>query len=301
MSKEPIYSSLSASQEKSKSKLGLQDVILISRPRFWMYVLGTFLVGMIAGGNPFLFSSTTVFTLLILALLFTFPANLFIYGVNDIYDYDTDVHNVKKEDYEGIVHPYQHKRLSLIIAISLIPFIPFILEWNAHLLWALAVFFFTGYFYSALPLRAKVRPPLDILFSSIIYTSPALVGYFATGHTSVEWFAVIGGLLWSFGMQTYSAVPDIEADRKACINTLATVLGQNRSLVFCLLAYMAAGIIGFFYIGPFSLLLGGVYSTIVILSIFRESEIFKFYKYFPLINVFTGAALFFYIFFETIL
>ncbi len=81
-------------------KLSLKEVWLISRPRFWMYVLGTFLVGMIAAGNPFQYDWQTNVNLVVLALFFSLPANLFIYGINDIYDYDTDRLNAKKTRYE---------------------------------------------------------------------------------------------------------------------------------------------------------------------------------------------------------
>ena len=80
--------------------LSLKEILQISRPRFWMYVLGTFLVGMIAAGNPFNYDMQTNINLVVLALFFSLPANLFIYGVNDIYDYDTDKLNAKKENYE---------------------------------------------------------------------------------------------------------------------------------------------------------------------------------------------------------
>jgi 4-hydroxybenzoate polyprenyltransferase len=38
-----------------------------------------------------------IFFFLAFALYFTFPANLFVYGVNDFADYDTDKFNSKKQ------------------------------------------------------------------------------------------------------------------------------------------------------------------------------------------------------------
>jgi 4-hydroxybenzoate polyprenyltransferase len=282
-------------------KFSIKDILLLSRPRFWMYVLGTFLVGMIAAGNPFQFDDFTVFLLLAFGLFFSLPANVLIYGVNDIYDYQTDIYNEKKVAYETVLKPERHKGLWLITAVLVIPFLLLFFVVNNPTKIALVVFLFTGIFYSAPPIRAKSIPPLDVLFSAIIYVSPALVGFFVTGNTNIEWLAVIAGLIWAFAMQTYSAVPDIIADRKAGVNTLATMLGKKNALWFCLLCYLLSAYIGYTYIGYIALIFGLVYSAIVILSIYNSTQLFKYYTYFPIVNVCTGAILFFYIFFTEVI
>ena len=282
-------------------KLSLKEVILLSRPRFWMYVLGTFLVGVMSSGNLFQYDTSTTLLLVAFGLFFTVPANVFIYGVNDIYDYQTDIHNDKKIKYESVLPLQKHRNLWNIMVSLLIPFLPlfFMVSGSAKL--ALLLFLFTGLFYSATPIRAKSKPPLDVLFSAIIYVSPALVGFFITGNTTIEWLAVFGGLVWAFGMQTYSAVPDIEADKKAGVNTLAIMLGEKNALWFCLIAYLISATIGFYYVGYIAIVFGLVYSVIVLLSIHNISKLFKYYTYFPLINVASGALLFFYLFFKEIL
>lgn len=265
-----------------------------------MYVLGTFLVGMIAAGNPFQYESSTSILLLALALFFSLPANLLIYGVNDIYDYETDKLNDKKVGYEKFLPPENHKRLWLIIALLSLPFIPLVFLLNTPALFALSIFIFMGLFYSADPIRAKSKPPLDVVFSSIIYISPAVIGYFATGNSNLEWLAVTGGILWAFGMQTYSAIPDIKADKLAGVKTLATELGERKALWFCLAAYSMSSIIGYFYVGTIALVFGLIYSAIVLLSLANSSKLFNYYTYFPLINIIGGAVLFFYLFFQVV-
>ncbi|RAJ26423.1 4-hydroxybenzoate polyprenyltransferase [Gelidibacter algens] len=282
-------------------KLTLREIFFLSRPRFWMYVLGTFLVGVIASGNLFLYDASTTLLLIAFGIFFSLPANVFIYGVNDIYDYQTDIHNDKKTKYESVLKLEKHRSLWTIIVLLLLPFAPLLLSVNVPTKLALVVFLFTGLFYSATPIRAKSKPPLDVLFSAIIYVSPALVGFFITGNTHIQWLAVLGGLIWAFGMQTYSAVPDIEADKKAGVNTLAIMLGEKKALWFCLLAYLISASIGFYYVGFIAILFGIVYIVIVLLSIYNSSKLFKYYTYFPLINVITGAVLFFYLFFKEIL
>lgn len=282
-------------------KLTLKEVFFLSRPRFWMYVLGTFLVGVISSGNLFLYDATTTLFLIAFAVFFSLPANVFIYGVNDIYDYHTDVNNDKKVTYETVLKPEKHRSLWTIMVILLIPFIPLFFSVNIPTKLALLLFLVTGLFYSAWPVRAKSKPPLDVLFSAIIYVSPALVGFFITGNTNIQWVAVLGGLIWAFGMQTYSAIPDIKADKKAGVSTLAIVLGEKKALWFCLFAYLISAIIGFYYVGIIAVVFGCVYGAMVLLSIHNSSKLFEYYTYFPLINVITGAILFFDLFFKEIL
>jgi 4-hydroxybenzoate polyprenyltransferase len=282
-------------------KLTLKEVFFVSRPRFWMYVLGTFLVGVISSGNLFLYDTTTTLLLIAFGVFFSVPANVFIYGVNDIYDYQTDIYNDKKVKYESVLKLDKHRSLWIIMVLLLIPFLFLFFFLNVPTKLALLLFLFTGIFYSATPVRAKSKPPLDVLFSAIIYVSPALVGFFITGNTNIAWLAVLAGLIWAFGMQTYSAIPDIEADRKAGVNTLATMLGEKKALWFCLLAYLISASIGCYYVGFISIVFGIVYGAMVLLSIYNISKLFKYYTYFPLINVVTGAVLFFYLFYKEVL
>ena len=228
-------------------KLRAKDIIRISRPRFWMYVLGTFLVGMIASGNPFDYQNSTIILLVAFSIFFTLPANLFIYGINDIYDYQTDIHNEKKIKYETTLPLEKHKQLWWLIGTLLLPLIPLFFIINLSALIAVWVFLFTGFFYSAGPIRAKAKPPLDIVFSSVIYVTPAVIAYYLTGNENVDWLTVIGGLIWASAMQTYSAIPDIEADKKAGLETLATKLGKRNALWFCFLAYLLSSVIGTFF------------------------------------------------------
>lgn len=278
-----------------------KEVFFLSRPRFWLYVLGTFLVGVMSSGNLFLYDNTTTLLLIAFGIFFSVPANVFIYGVNDIYDYHTDIHNDKKIKYESLLNLEKHRFLWTIIAILLLLFLPLFFIVNTPTKLSLLLFLFTGLFYSARPIRAKSKPPLDVLFSAIIYVSPALVGFFITGNTNIQWLAVVGGLIWASGMQTYSAVPDVEADRKAGVNTLAIMLGENKALWFCLLAYSLSASIGFYYLGFIAIVFGSIYTAMVLLTLNNRSNLFKYYTYFPFINVVTGAILFFYLFFKELL
>lgn len=271
----------------------LKQLYNISRPRFWIYTLGPYLLGVISAGDPWLFNWEAVVILTVLFIFFTLPANLLIYGINDIYDYETDKHNPKKVGYEELVDPKDQVVLWRMIGLIVLPFVPLFFFLNTHASIALSVFLVTGIYYSAKPFRAKARPPLDIMFSSIIYISPAAIGFFAGGNMSISWLGVIGGLLWASAMQTYSAVPDIESDRKGSVRTLATEMGQSKALWFCFFAYLSATIIGYFYLGAVSILLGLVYLGMVMYTIRKPQKSFLLYRKFPAINTICGMILFF--------
>lgn len=275
------------------NSMNIKRFINISRPRFWIYVLGPFMLGIIAVGDPRALGIETIMLLGVLFIFFTYPANLMIYGINDIYDYETDKHNPKKIEYEELVDPSDQKKLWRNIILWTLPFfvVLFYLPWEASA--ALLLFNLSGIYYSAKPIRAKAKPPLDIIFSSIIYISPAVVGFFATGTTAISWLGVIAGLLWAAGMQTYSAIPDIEADTKGKVKTLATVLGRNKALLFCFTAYAGSTVIGFILLGWIPIFLGLVYLAMIILTKVRPEMTFFIYKKFPLVNTAFGMILFF--------
>ncbi|HEX6279355.1 MAG TPA: hypothetical protein VFZ49_05000, partial [Pyrinomonadaceae bacterium] len=97
----------------------IRFILQVSRPRFWLYAFGPYLVGLAAAIatredlvrlDAFLFG-----------LYFLFPANLLIYGINDIFDWETDRLNPKKSEYEMLVGPESHRRLAVWIAFLNLP------------------------------------------------------------------------------------------------------------------------------------------------------------------------------------
>lgn len=266
------------------------QIITISRPRFWIYILGPFLVGLAAYGDIQSIIDHG-FLLVLLVLFFTFPANFLVYGINDIYDYETDLLNPKKQDYEALVSPQDHKQLYKVMVLSLLPFLGLLPLLNLSASLVLFIFLFSSIFYSAKPIRAKARPGLDVLFSSIIYVTPGIIGFFSLGNQALPWLGVIASLLWAFAMQTYSAIPDISADNEAGVATLATRLGQKSSLWFCFIAYALSLAIGLVLVGTIILPLGLTYLVLMTYSIVKPGQIFAVYKIFPLVNSLVGFLL----------
>ena len=67
----------------------------ISRPVLWINTIGTTVVGMWLSGYLW------TWEILPILLWVTLPFNLLIYGINDIYDQDTDAENDRKGGFGG--------------------------------------------------------------------------------------------------------------------------------------------------------------------------------------------------------
>ena len=99
-------------------------------------------------------------------------------------------------------------------------------------------------------------------------------------------------------MHAYSAIPDISADREAGIATVATLLGRNGTLLFCLAMYLASAALAFSFVGWAAVVLGTLFATMIFVSFASSEEggIFNVYRWFPLVNAAAGFLLFWYIF-----
>lgn len=280
--------------------MDFKEVLKISRPRFWLYEAATFgLVGTVGALQGLSFFSDWRYW--VFALYFLIPANILIYGINDIFDYETDKINPKKGDnsYEALVPPERQRALWRWIIWTNIPFFFFLLFFSLStpLLLSFFAFVFFASFYSAKPIRAKAKPVLDSLFSAGHYIATGVFGYYLAGLSAqaggVDFptIGVIAGMCWAIAMHAYSAVPDIKADFEAGLHTIAIMIGAQRTIALCwflyvLAAYLVKDII------PIASFAGAVTFSYFMWRSKRAKtpeELFKLYTYFPLINTLIGA------------
>lgn len=297
----------------------LSRVIRISRPRFWIYELGPYMIGVLGAiytlnmipYNGFAFSIpigisafiSNSIIILLFALYFLIPANIWIYGINDIYDYETDKLNPKKvEWYEALVEPKEQKSLWRWILLTTLPFLIILLyKW----LWImnyelrisfLAFLFFSGQ-YSAKPIRAKARPIFDSFFSAWHYIATAVFGYLLVNPTwDINRFYIVAGMARAMAMHAFSAVPDIQADKDAKLATIATWLWWKATIRACFGLYLVASILSYSFLWRISILLWVVYCGLMIWAATLygdEKKIFTLYKRFPWINTVSWMILFF--------
>ena len=265
----------------------IRRILFISRPRFWAYEWGMFLLGIFVSMSSA--QDLLTWPVLLFGFFFLFPANLFIYGINDIYDYETDKLNAKKGSYEALVDPQEHTVLWSWIVISCLPFLLigfFILPVKAAL--SLVAFFFFAGFYSAPPIRAKARAFFDSFFSGAHYVVTFIMGYyFFTNDTPFPYLLVMSALLWTFAMHAFSAVPDYEADKKAGLKTIAILFGPQKTILLCAALYLLSGILLLQVAGAIILPAMGLYCILMILALAfykNEKKLFALYKIFPVVN-----------------
>lgn len=267
----------------------LQRLLKISRPKFWHYLAGPFLLASI----PVLKNDLSQFPLLLAGLIWLLIfGNFFVYGINDLNDHDTDILNEKKNGKDEILLQETETKkikLGLILAFVSGTFFLFTSQLSA-ISWLFFLFF--SWQYSAYPIRAKSKPFIDGIFN-ILYLLPAQIAFGIQGEI-LPLYIIIAGTLWCMAMHAFSAIPDIEPDKNAALKTTATLLGWRNTLIYCFTCYTII-----FFILPDKLLQILLIPYLIIVAILffkKEKTVVKFYPYFPLLNVVIGILLFFYIF-----
>lgn len=234
----------------------LKKLFWISRPISWPNTAYPFAVGyLLTGGSIDL-------TLIIGTLYFLGPYNLLMYGINDVFDYESDIKNPRKGGIEGMREERAfHPAVVKAAIISNVPFLIYLLlagDWAARLTLVIVVFGVIAY--SMKGLRFKEKPVLDSVTSSLHFVGPLLFALSLHGFPMVAWPFVIAFFIWGMASHAFGAVQDIVPDKKGGIASIATFLGARKTMYFAYFAYIAAAIIIFFQ--------GNLYISIAIVGIF---------------------------------
>lgn len=180
-------------------------------------------------------------------LYFLIPYNLAMYGINDVFDYESDLRNPRKGGVEGAVLDRSEHRATLIAAVvTTVPFLVALVLLGSPLSWlVLAISVFAVIAYSAPGLRFKERPFVDSLTSATHFVSPAVYGIVLAGAvvTGPLIALLVAFFLWGIASHAFGAVQDILADRAAGIGSIATVIGAKATTRFAIAAYLASGLL----------------------------------------------------------
>nr|WP_254071505.1 MULTISPECIES: prenyltransferase [unclassified Rathayibacter] len=180
-------------------------------------------------------------------LYFLIPYNLAMYGINDVFDYESDLRNPRKGGVEGAVLDRSEHRATLIAAVATnVPFLIALVLLGSPLSWlVLAISVFAVIAYSAPGLRFKERPFVDSLTSATHFVSPAVYGIALAGTalTPGLWALLVAFFLWGVASHAFGAVQDILADRAGGIGSIATVIGARATTRFAIAAYVASGLL----------------------------------------------------------
>jgi 4-hydroxybenzoate polyprenyltransferase len=235
----------------------------ISRPVLWINTVGPAVVGVWLSGDLWRWEA------LPLLLWLTLPFNLLIYGVNDIFDQETDAKNPRKGSLEGAkILPEEVRPIWRGVLLTNVPLLVYflsVLPYEAVFWILLYAVLFVGY--SAPPLRFKAQPYLDSL-SNAAYAFPLVFTPLALGE-GVVWPAALGLMAWSAAKHTFDAVQDVEEDRDVEITTTAVRLGV-RDVVFWSGAWWIIATVCFALANPLVALVNAVYAGALLYALHRR-------------------------------
>ncbi|MBM7504566.1 prenyltransferase [Agromyces aurantiacus] len=220
------------------------QVLLSSRPISWINTAFPF-------AAAYVLTTGRVDALLVVGtLFFLIPYNLLMYGINDVFDYESDLRNPRKGGAEGaLLDPSLHRAVVWAGVATATPLLVAMLwlggtgePWS----WAvLAVSLFAVVAYSVPGLRFKERPLLDSITSSTHFVSPALYGLAVAG---ADWTWPLVALVaaffcWGMASHAFGAVQDVVPDREAGIASVATAFGAAATVRLALGLWAAAGLL----------------------------------------------------------
>jgi 4-hydroxybenzoate polyprenyltransferase len=171
-----------------------------------------------------------------------------MYGINDVFDYESDLVNPRKGGIEGALLNKKYHKLTIWSAcLSCVPFLIYLYSIsNQSAALYLSLFIFTVIAYSAPKLRFKEKPFLDSLTSSSHFFGP-MVYALALANTDLSTRStlscILAFMLWGIASHAFGAVQDVIADREGKISSIATVIGAKATVRFAFLSYAAAGIL----------------------------------------------------------
>lgn len=219
----------------------LWQALTASRPVSWINTAFPFAAAML------LTTREIDWVLIVGTLYFLIPYNLAMYGINDVFDYASDVRNPRKGGIEGaLLAPRLHRPMLWLAAITNVPFLLVLGFAGGPAAWiSLAVSAFAVVAYSVPGLRFKEKPVLDSITSSTHFVTPAIVGLaLAEAAVTPSLVVVLAAFfLWGMAAHAFGAVQDIGPDREARIGSIATALGARRTVRLAILLWAIAGLL----------------------------------------------------------
>ena len=222
-----------------------------SRPISWINTAFPFAAGY------YLVLGEINLTLVLGFLFFLIPYNLLMYGVNDVFDYESDLRNPRKGGIEGaLLEPRYHRPVLLIATALPVPFVWYLaLAGDTQSNLILGIVLFSVLAYSLKYLRFKEVPFLDSITSATHFVGPLVYGISLAGGelgNPTLVLITVSFFIWGMASHAFGAVQDIRADREAEISSIGTVLGARATVRLAMVGYVLAGVLTLFLGDRFS-------------------------------------------------
>ena len=220
---------------------GLRTLVVSSRPLSWVNTAFPF------GLTYYLFVGQFDALFVVGTLFFLIPYNVLMYGINDVFDYESDLRNPRKGCVEGaLLGPELHRPMVLLSTLLPMPFLVPLILWGSLLstgVLALALFFVVAY--SAKNFRFKEIPFVDSVTSSLHFVMPAVFAMALVGAelTGLSLTLLASFFFWGMASHAFGAVQDVVADREAGVGSIATAIGAKGTVRFAVVLYLVAGLV----------------------------------------------------------
>ena len=220
---------------------GLRTLVVSSRPLSWVNTAFPF------GLTYYLFVGQFDALFVVGTLFFLIPYNVLMYGINDVFDYESDLRNPRKGGVEGaLLGPELHRPMVLLSTLLPMPFLVPLILWGSLLstgVLALALFFVVAY--SAKGFRFKEIPFVDSVTSSLHFVMPAVFAMALVGAelTGLSLTLLASFFFWGMASHAFGAVQDVLADREAGVGSIATAIGAKGTVRFAVVLYLVAGLV----------------------------------------------------------
>ena len=213
-----------------------------SRPVSWVNTAFPFFAA-------YLFVSEQIDITLILGTFFFFvPYNFLMYGINDVFDYESDLRNPRKGGIEGALLDPKYHALTIWASVGFAAvFVVYLLlvgSLEANL-W-LGFTLFAVLAYSVPGLRFKERPFLDSITSALHFVGPMVYGLVLAGSAITDpkvIEVIIAFMSWGMASHAFGAVQDVRADKEAGIKSVATQIGARNTVRFAFALYIVAALV----------------------------------------------------------
>jgi 4-hydroxybenzoate polyprenyltransferase len=217
-------------------------LLLASRPVSWINTALPFAGGALAAGA----GEAVGAWFLPLVIWWGVAYNLYLYGINDLYDLTTDRKNPRKGGAEGALlqdSDLPTLRRLLLFAGSTAAIFLMIGSITVPIACLVGIVVATAY---SAPwfVRARAAPILDAFISATHFVVPAIAGLALGGAFQQAWVAPLAAFFfWNMGSHVVGALQDVDADRRSRIATVGTLFGVRGGGWFAIALYAVAGLL----------------------------------------------------------
>lgn len=218
-----------------KQGLTFWKLVKISRPIYW-----PFFVLIFYGGVVFAKGSLDLYQILIMIAM-TFPMGLAGFGLNDIYDYRSDLVNPRKGGIQGyrLTKPEIKKLKKISYLVGILFYILVLLSGRLQFILTMLFFGLVSYLYIVPPFRLKGRALLDLISAALVVLLPFFVGFsYHESLVNIPW-KIYPVILFTCAGQAVHTVMDMESDKKLGDKTFAIKYGAKNTMIFSFLVLLS--------------------------------------------------------------